>query len=237
MIETAVLVVKALREGSPLIYFIIFWGGLVLSLGICGIVRLPIVVGYTGSVSLTKMDSVLISLSFIAGLIVSYCVIGMLLGWIGSLMKYIILGQSYAYYSLSILIIIFALHFIGIIKINFSFFGSKTKDKIFKHISGSTTKGAFLLGIAFVFFEGIICPCCAPILYVIASYTLFKGEILYGLSLFFVYALGQATPIFLLGYSTGAIKHFQGVRRYWEYIEVTAGLILILVGIYLFMIA
>lgn len=234
MVETLAFVVKALRDGSPLIYFIVFWGGLVLSIGICGIVRLPIVVGYVGTTSLTKRESILTSFSFILGLIISYCTVGILLAYIGSLMKYVILWQGWAYYFLSIVIIIFALHFIGIIKINFSFSG---KDKVLKDISGGTVRGAFLLGIAFVFFEGIICPCCAPLLYVIASYTLLKGEILYGFSLFFVYALGQATPIFLMGYSTGAVKHFQGARKYKEYIEVTTGLILILVGIYLFMIA
>lgn len=177
------------------------------------------------------------STSFISGLIFSYCLVGMSLAVVGSLVKYIFLWQSYAYYILSVVLIVGALHFIGVITIKFTLLPIKTKENIIKKISGATISGAFFLGVTFVFFEGIICPCCAPVLYLIASHTLLKGEVWYGLSLFFVYALGQATPIFLVGYFAGWAKHFTGTRKHWEYVEVTTGLVLLLAGMYLFMIA
>jgi cytochrome c biogenesis protein CcdA len=235
-VDTTLSIIKALREGSPLLYLIIFWGGFIMSLGACSMLRLPVIFGYVGGTTASKRETILVTLSFILGLILTYCILGLLFGSFAHILNYFFNWQTYVYYLLSLITVLVGLHLIGLIKIKI-----KAPEKILSSIEGKVSVwgigGAFILGVLFVFLEGIISPCCGPILYVIATYTLFKGKILYGISIFFTYALGQAIPLLLISGVAGLIRTFQKLQYYWEYVEISCGLILLLLGLYFFAVA
>lgn len=65
--------------------------------------------------------------------------------------------------------------------------------------------GAMILG---ALFGLVLSPCVSPVLAVILTLAAVKGEVAYGSSLLFAYALGQGTLVILAGTFTGVIESF-----------------------------
>src|SRR4030042_1169242 len=80
-------------------------------------------------------------------------------------------------------------------------------------------------------------PCATPVLALILTFVASKGEVAYGTSLLFVYALGHCALIFLAGTATGFVENFvksKGISNVTIWGKRLGGLIVVLVGIYLF---
>ena len=94
--------------------------------------------------------------------------------------------------------------------------------------------GAFLLGLLF----GIVSsPCATPILALILTFVATKGEVAYGTSLLFVYALGHCALVFLAGTATGFVENFiksKGISNLTTWSKRVGGSIVVGVGVYLF---
>ena len=54
----------------------------------------------------------------------------------------------------------------------------------------------------------VLSPCACPVLAVILTLAAVKGEVAYGRTLLFAYALGQGTLIILAGTFTGVIESY-----------------------------
>jgi hypothetical protein len=67
--------------------------------------------------------------------------------------------------------------------------------------------GALILG---ALFGLVLSPCASPVLAVILTMAAVKGEVAYGSTLLFAYALGQGTLIILAVTFTGVIEGFPG---------------------------
>ncbi len=93
--------------------------------------------------------------------------------------------------------------------------------------------GAFLLGI---FFGIVSSPCATPVLALILTFVASKGEVAYGTSLLFVYALGHCALIFLAGTATGFAESFiksKGISNMTTWGKRVGGVIVVFAGIYL----
>jgi cytochrome c biogenesis protein CcdA len=94
--------------------------------------------------------------------------------------------------------------------------------------------GALLLGALF----GIVSsPCATPVLALILTFVASKGEVIYGTSLLFVYAIGHCALIFLAGTAAGFVENFvqsKGITNITNWSKRAGGVIVSLVGIYLF---
>jgi cytochrome c biogenesis protein CcdA len=94
--------------------------------------------------------------------------------------------------------------------------------------------GAFILGLIF----GIVSsPCATPILALILTFVATKGEVVYGTSLLFIYALGHCALIFLAGTATGFAEGFiksKGISNLTTWGKRIGGSIVVLVGVYMF---
>lgn len=80
-------------------------------------------------------------------------------------------------------------------------------------------------------------PCATPILALILTFVATKGEVVYGTSLLFIYALGPCALIFLAGTATGFAESFiksKGISNLTTSAKKTGGSIVILVGAYMF---
>ena len=71
---------KALTNTPVIAIFIVFWAGAIASMSSCTLVRIPVVSGYIAGASRSKKKAILLALSFTIGLIVSYTILGVLLG-------------------------------------------------------------------------------------------------------------------------------------------------------------
>jgi cytochrome c-type biogenesis protein len=65
--------------------------------------------------------------------------------------------------------------------------------------------GALILG---ALFGLVLSPCASPVLAVILTLAAVKGEVAYGSTLLFAYALGQGTLILVAGTFTGVIESY-----------------------------
>ncbi|MDO8886605.1 cytochrome c biogenesis protein CcdA [Candidatus Oleimmundimicrobium sp.] len=222
-----------LQNTSWFTYVAVFLSGAILSLGSCTIVRIPVIIGYVGGVAPSSKRAFSATLFFVLGLVVTYSLLGVLLGSIGSLLTDLLVWSTYLYFAVGVFAILIGLHLLDLIHFKFPF---KISERSF--VKRSDLFGAFILGVSFTFFEAPVCPCCGPVMLLIAGYTVAKGKMIFGLTLFFTYALGQSIPLLVLGGFTGLLKSIEKrTHRFEEYVKITGGILLFLIGLYFIWIA
>ena len=100
------------------------------------------------------------------------------------------------------------------------------------------TKAIGIVGALFMgaFFGLASTPCATPVLVVILAMAAVKGQILYGILLLFIYALGHCTLIFIAGLATGLVSNLAGsgrVQTFSNYLKKISGALIILGGAYI----
>ncbi|MCP4651884.1 MAG: hypothetical protein GY858_00645 [Candidatus Omnitrophica bacterium] len=226
------LIFDTVKNFSPLAFILVFLGAALLSLGSCTIIRIPIVLGYVTGLSVSRRDSVITLLGFSLGLTLSYTLLGVLFG-IGAKFITVAVNVSTVFYLVAgILLLLIGLYLLGFIpKFSPGHLKCNAPKTKFKKMNFFT---AFAFGIAFAFFEAPLCPCCGPLLLMLASIVFIKGKIIYALLIFLAYAIGQSLPIFIIGLSAGTLKFAnQKLHLIEPYIQAISGALLFCAGIYL----
>jgi len=211
-------------NNPALAYFSVFLAGLVASASPCVLPLIPLAIGYVGGYAEGDIKrSALFSGLFALGLSLTFTILGVLAALTGS-----ILGDIGGFwkYLLAAVAIFMGLNLIGVLKFQFP------GINLIK-IEQKGSLGALLLGVLF----GLVSsPCATPILSLILIYVASSRNLLYGVSLLFVYSLAHTTLIFLLGISTGLAENilrsakFQALSAYAHKIS---GIIFVLIGIFL----
>ena len=82
----------------------------------------------------------------------------------------------------------------------------------------------------------VLSPCASPVLAVILTLAAVKGEVAYGSTLLFAYALGQGTLIILAGTFTGVIESFLQSKgaKFGTMMQRVAGGLIFFMGAYIF---
>src|SRR4030067_705120 len=109
---------------------------------------------------------------------------------------------------------------------------------------------SFILGLSLTFtalgaiaslvgglFGIISSPCATPVLALILTFVATRGEVAYGTSLLFIYALGHCALIFLAGTAAGFAESFiksKGISNITTWGKRVGGSIVVIVGAYLF---
>jgi cytochrome c-type biogenesis protein len=220
---------------SPfLAIFIVFWAGFIASLSSCTLIRIPIVFGYVSGASESKKHSFLLSLCLVAGLVVSYTLVGILLIFLKNFASNLVQMSRYTYLALGVLLLGAGLFYAGLIPTMHAHAHCDTK-KTFKK---SGFVGAFIFGLMFAFLEMPACPCCASVLFVIVGVVSLCGSWVYSFIILLSFALGQGLPILLIGSSTSLMKILAPkMERVEKYIQFIAGTILILIALYFLIIS
>lgn len=218
-----------LQPASILGYFLVFFGGIVTSIGPCNVAMVPLIIGYVGgSHDLSRRRSFSISLIFTLGLSVTFMLLGVIASLVGGL-----LGGSTRiwYYLVAVVCLIIGLQMVGLFHISLpSWFGG-WREKI----QTKGVIGALLLGLV----SGLVASQCAtPVLAAILTYVMAqKTGMIYGAALLFIYALGRGVPIVLAGTFTGVLKGFRLLGKWTDWFEKASGIVIILVGFYFLWIA
>jgi len=205
-------------------FLVVFLGGVLTASNPCVLAMIPLMIGFVGGTKeLTGFKkSLLFSLFFVVGLSITFSIMGLiaattgrLLGDIGSVWRYIVVGICF----------LMGIHLLEIFKIplpRINVGNPKTTGFI----------GAFLMGMLF----GVVStPCAVPILTVILVLIAAKGSIVYGLGLLFFYALGHCALIVIAGTSIGAAKGLLESKRFQRanfYLRKVAAVLIILVGVF-----
>lgn len=165
------------------------------------------------------------SLAFVLGFSVVFVSLGAAASTIGAaLMSRLTLMGKIA----GVLLIIFGLHTMGLLKIGWLY-----KEKRFQTQSKPAgLLGAFVVGLAFAFGWT---PCIGPILGTILALAADEGTLQRGVILLAVYSLGLGVPFLLTSLMVNQFfRAFAKIRRHYRLIEVTAGVLMVTVGVLIF---
>ena len=216
---------QSIADKPLLAYLGVFLGGILSSSSPCVLATIPLVIGYVGGYSEgDRRKALLYSLTFILGLSITFTVLGAIASVIGGLFGMI--SRTW-YFVVGGIAVVMGLHLIGL-------FEWSLPIPVHLQPKQRGILGAFLLGI---FFGIVSSPCATPVLALILTFVASKGEVAYGTSLLFVYALGHCALIFLAGTAAGFAESFiksKGISNITTWGKRVGGIIVVLVGIYLF---
>ncbi|HQT90703.1 MAG TPA: cytochrome c biogenesis protein CcdA [Candidatus Kryptobacter bacterium] len=195
---------------------------------------LPIVPGYLSFISGYSFDELvsssradlfkrvtLNSILFILGFSVIFVALGASATVVGQfLVEKLDLFSKIA----GVIIIIFGLHMTGIFKIKFLNY-----EKKFHSDKKIGPLGSFVAGLAFAFGWT---PCIGPVLAAILTIAAQQSTVGKGIILLSVYSLGLGIPFLVTSLSINAfLAFFRRFSKYIRWVEVTGGVLLIIVGI------
>jgi cytochrome c-type biogenesis protein len=162
------------------------------------------------------------SLLFILGFSMVFVILGASATFLGS---FLFAKQRIIKIIGGLIIIFFGLHISGLFNIKFLQYEKKLHFR-----SKPVTKfGSFLVGMVFAFGWT---PCVGPILGGILMLAATKDSLFKGILLLSFYSLGLALPFFLLSVGLGyMLSLFSRVKRYFKFISVVSGILLIVIGI------
>ncbi len=212
-----------IRDQHGLAFMAVFIGGLVSAASPCVLAAIPLVIGYVGGYSEgNKKKAVLFSLAFVFGLSLTFTILGAAASIAGQFLGF--MGR-WLYLGLALIAVLMGLQLMGFISIPLPF--QKTRSVRTKGLPG-----AFLLG---MLTGTVSSPCATPVLAVILAYVSTQGDMAYGGSLLFVYALGHCALIFVAGLSIGlteSIVNSRGAKNISLYSRKLSGALLVVMGIY-----
>ena len=213
----------------PLFAFgLVFAAGVVSSASPCALATVPLVVGYVGGhAGDSRPRAFFYSLAFVLGLAATFTALGAAAALLGQLMG--TLGGPW-FIALGLLAVAMGLHLIGWLPLRMPS-GLNWQPKV------AGPAGAFLLGAVF----GIVSsPCATPVLVALLGLVATQGEIAYGVSLLFVYAIGHCMLMLAAGTFTGLVQAWaqsRGMMAFSARLKQFLGLLLAAAGGYLIWLA
>ena len=206
----------------PLVAFgAVFLAGVVSSASPCVLATIPLVVGFVGGYSDGDRGKAFrYSLVFILGLSLTFTMFGAAAGLLGTMFG--TLGGKW-YLIAGVVALVMGGQLMGLYEIRLPV------KRDFKPKQGGII-GAFLLGL---FFGVVSSPCATPVLVVLLTLVAGKGQVLYGITLLFCYAIGHCLLMLFAGTFTGFVEAFvkaRGVVNFSLWAKRVSGAIVVIVG-------
>jgi cytochrome c-type biogenesis protein len=128
----------------------------------------------------------------------------------------------------SVIILIFALHFLGVYRLKFLAF----EKKVHATVKPLNLLSIYVVGLAFAFGWT---PCVGPILGSILGVAAAKETISQGIYLLVAYSLGLAIPFMLTAIAMNSLLEvFSWVKRHFRLIEILSGVLLLILAVLMF---
>ncbi len=212
--------------------FIALVAGVISFLSPCVLPIVPPYLAYMGGISMPDMldktkkghPAVTASVFFALGLSTVF----IFLGFTASAFGQVFLRNQELFGQIAGgVIILFGLHFIGLIKLPFLY----REARIDAGSRGGSAFGAYILGLAFAFGWT---PCIGPILGAILSLAAQEDSVARGTALMAAYAVGLGLPFILsavfIQRAMGLMNRF---KKHMRKVEIAMGVLLVLVGVML----
>ncbi len=204
-----------------------FVGGLITFVSPCVLPLIPAYVFYITGLKLddksgNKRGYILNIVLFIIGFTIVFVTLGILTGLLFFLVKGI---RFYLDIIFGIIIVIFGLHFMGLLRI-FFLNAERRFDMTAVKIDFA---GSLLMGMAFA--AGWT-PCIGPVLGTILGLVASQGSLVRGIILLTVFSLGLGIPLFITALFFNNLKPvLDYLKKHSTVIRIVSGLFLILIGI------
>ncbi|MGH1329604.1 MAG: cytochrome c biogenesis CcdA family protein [Paracoccaceae bacterium] len=209
---------------------IAMFGGMISFLSPCVLPIVPSYLAYMSGITMSELSGegevrrrpILPALFFVLGLSTVF----LLLGFTASMLGKFFIGNSQIFSGAAgIVIMIFGLHFLGIIKIGFL----NREARMDAGDQGGSAFGAYILGLAFAFGWT---PCIGPQLGAILTLAAEESSVARGTMLLGIYAIGLGVPFLLVAAFFPRLRGLMGwMKRHMERIERIMGLLLWTIGL------
>jgi thiol:disulfide interchange protein DsbD len=194
----------------------------VISFTPCTYPLIPVTVGFIGAQgSSSKRRGFFLSLFYVGGIAVTYSILGGVAALSGR-----IFGQMqttpWTYFIMANLCLLMGLSMLDVFSLSLP-----APQKLMKLTGNLNKKGFFASFLMGVVSGVVIGPCTAPALAVLLGYVTVKTNILLGIGLLFVFALGMGTLLIIAGTFAGVIAALPKSGKWMTKIKTVFGLILI----------
>lgn len=216
------------------IYAGVALAGLVSFLSPCVLPLVPPYLGYLGGTTIDQLSSeagiedrvwrrvVAASLFFVLGFTTVFVGLGAGASMFGQLIQ---TWRAELAMAAGIVIILFGLHFLGILRIPLLY----SEARYHGEMPAASFLGAYLIGLAFAFGWT---PCVGPILATVLALAANEASLTTGVTLLLVYSLGLGIPFVLAAVAIRPFMGFMGrFKRHLGTVEKVMGVVLILTGI------
>ncbi|HBF8218528.1 cytochrome c biogenesis protein CcdA [Clostridioides difficile] len=202
--------------------------GILTSITPCSLSNVPLIIGYVGGVGERNTKrAFMYSAIFSLGTAVTFVALGVIATSAGKLMG---TSSSIWYLLLGILMVLMTLQiweiFNFIPSINLL---SKNKKRGFV--------GAFLAGILGGLFSS---PCSTPVLIALLAIVSGEGNLVWGVILMLLYSIGHSTLVMVAGTSIGFVQKINrsdNYKRTAAVLKIVIGVVILLIGLYMFWLA
>ncbi|MGA7577523.1 MAG: cytochrome c biogenesis CcdA family protein [Desulfobaccales bacterium] len=216
---------QVMQTHPILAYGASYMGGVVATASPCILASIPLVIGFVGGYAGgNKKQAFFYSVTFVVGLAVVMSILGAMAALTGTLFG----GMgTFWRFGVAIILMVMGLQLSGMINLKLG----GNAQRFLPQRTGLI--GALVLGMLFGL---VLAPCATPVLAVILTLAAVKGEVVYGGTLLFAYALGQGTLVILAGTFTGVIENFLQSKgaKFGTVMQQGAGLLIFFVGAYVF---
>jgi len=216
------------------VYLGVALAGLVSFLSPCVLPLVPPYLGYLGGTTIDQMTAeeglearvwrrvVFASVFFVLGFTTVFVGLGAGASVFGQLIQ---AHRSMLSMIAGAVIILFGLHFLGVLKISALY----AEKRYHAEMTGASFLGAYVIGLAFAFGWT---PCVGPILATVLALAANEGTLSAGVSLLLAYSLGLGIPFILAAISIRPFLSFmQRFRRHLGLVEKAMGVLLIATGV------
>lgn len=223
----------AYLQGSfVLAYLAVYLGGVLISFTPCVYPVAPITVSYIGAHgSGSRLKGFVLSLIYALGMALTYMCLGGFAALSGRLFGQI-QTNPWTFFIIANICILMGLSMLGVFTLSLRLPGFLTKLQPKEEKKGFL--GSFFIGVVSGFIVG---PCTAPVLAVLLSLVAAKQNIVFGMSLLFVFAFGMATLLIILGTFAGLIANIPKSGMWMTRVNKVFGWILLGMGEYFLIMA
>jgi cytochrome c-type biogenesis protein len=214
-----------LQDSSCLAFFMAYLGGVLVSFTPCTYPLIPITVAYIGAESGTsRMKGLVLSIVYVLGMSVVYMTLGATAALSGKLFGQI-QTNPWTYFIVANIFILMGLSMLEVfvLPVRMPGFLSRIQPRK-KGILGSFLVGA-VSGV-------IIGPCTVPVFAVLLSFVATSQNIVFGMTLLFLFAFGMGTLLIILGTFAGLIASIPKSGVWMVRIHHLSGWILLVMGEY-----
>lgn len=213
-------------EGPFILAYIgVYVIGVLLSFTPCVYPVIPLTVAYIGGQSQgSKLKGLVLSLFYVLGMAVTYTILGSIAAFTGMLFGRI-QTNPWTYLVVANIFILLGLSMLEVFNLPLPKFLTNLQPKERK----KGLIGSFFVGAA----SGLVLgPCTAPVLVAMITMITAKGNMIFGMSLLFVFALGMGTLLIILGTFSGLLANIPQAGIWMVRIKKFFGWVLIGTGEY-----
>ena len=215
----------ALHSSSALAYVFAYLGGVLTSFTPCVYPMIPITVGFMGGqVGCSRIKTVTLVLLYVLGIAVTYSALGAVAALTGATFG-VFSNSPWVYVVVAAVIAVFGLSMMDLFEIPLPRFLTTG--------SGQARRGyvgAALMGLT----AGLVAaPCTAPVLASLLVYVAGQQNVLFGISLLFVFAVGLGTLLMVVGLFTGLVTNLPASGPWLEKTKKGFGVAMVLVAAWL----